>query len=334
MILVTGATGYIGSHMVYRLMECGYKVLMLDNLSNSRIDVAHVLIDEANAKGWPTPVFIEADLMNRDLMFTLFERFDIDTVFHFAGWKSVSESMRFPLQYVSNNVTGLNNLLLNTQGTVKKFIFSSSCAVYAPTNSYEALSETSNLGPVSPYGMTKLMCEQILERLGNLDKDFRYVNLRYFNPIGAHPNGLIGERPIKSGNLMPMLGSAALGLISNVTIYGNDYRTDDQTAIRDYVDIMDLVAGHLAAYLYLEKGGVSDTFNLGRGLGVSVMEMFSAYRGVSDTNPPIEWKTRRHGDPQSLIANVKKAKTILDWEPKMSLYDSILSDWKWRKASL
>jgi UDP-glucose 4-epimerase len=330
MILVTGATGYLGSHMVLKLIQERNSVLMVDDLSNSRGDVTTALHNEAVSYDgkWTVPVFKRLDLCNRDAVDRLFHSYDIDTVYHFAGLKSVAESKVRPTNYYRNNLIATMNLLEFGGRKIKKFIFSSSAAVYEPQDLWESCREDTNLRPITPYGRSKLMCEQMIEDYADTNPAFRYAILRYFNPAGCEPTGCLGENPKTVNNLMPILAEVALGLSRNhVNVYGTDYNTPDGTAIRDYVHVCDLIDGHVLASEILDEEQ-STVLNLGTGKGVSVQELITTYQAVSSKPINVELKERRAGDAPFLVANITRAKSY-GFNPQYTVHDMCRTSWKW-----
>lgn len=331
MILVTGATGYLGSHMVLKLIEERNSVLMVDNLSNSKGDVATALHNEAVSYDgkWTVPVFKRMDLCNRDAVDRLFHSYDIDTVYHFAGLKSVPESRLRPINYYQNNLIATMNLLEFGGRKIKKFIFSSSAAVYEPQDIWQQCFEDVPIRPISPYGRSKFMCEQLIEDYAdaNADPDFRYAILRYFNPAGCEPSGCLGEDPRTVNNLMPLLAEVASGKRAHIDVFGTDYATTDGSAIRDYIHVCDLIDGHMLASDVLDEEQTL-TLNLGTGKGVSVLELIAAYSKASGKTITAMPASRRRGDAPFLVANTNKAKSY-GFQPKYTIDDMCRTSWKW-----
>lgn len=321
-ILVTGGTGYIGSHTVVELIQAGYRVVIIDNLYNSGTDV----LDKIELITGTRPEFEEVDIRNAEALAKVFEEHNFEMVIHFAGLKAVAESVERPLEYYENNVGGTINLLeCMEEFGVKKLIFSSSATVYGVQESPKYV-ETMTTGGVlaNPYGRTKYMIEEIIKDLGVADPEFSAVILRYFNPVGAHPSGLIGENPKdKPNNLMPIIMKVANGKVDELQIYGDDYETPDGTCVRDYIHVVDLAQGHLAA-LEVAKPGVQ-VFNLGSGKGISVMEMVKAFERASEGPLPYRIVGRRAGDLAEYYADTGKAKREMGWETKLDI-DDVMRD--------
>lgn len=327
-ILITGATGYIGSHTTLAFLKAGYDLIALDNLANSHPESLERV---SRMAGRPCPLHI-LDLRDNDALQSLFRNHSIDGVIHFAGLKSVGESMAQPLQYYDNNVSGTLNLIrVMNDHQVKRILFSSSCTVYGDPEEIP-VTESSPTGRVtSPYGKTKYMIEQILQDLQEADPEWSLMLLRYFNPIGAHPEGEIGEDPCgKPGNLMPWLTQVAIGKQKRVDIYGGDYPTPDGTAIRDYIHVMDLADGHLKAWEYHQESATTGIYNLGTGRGYSVLELIRTFESV--TGKKIPWKItgRRPGDVPAVWADPEKAKKTLHWKAKHNLEEMCRDSWNWQ----
>lgn len=319
-ILVTGGTGYIGSHVVIELLNQNYDVEILDNLINSKISTLDQIKKITNKK----PVFHQTNLLDYVALDQIFSDKHFDLVIHFAGLKSVAESVEQPLKYYENNVTGTINLLRVMQKhKIKKLIFSSSATVYGnpSTPEYtESLPTGQNIS--SPYGKTKYIIEEILKDLTNSDKNLSIISLRYFNPIGNHPSGLIGENPNGiPNNLMPYLIKVAKGELEKLPVYGNDYPTPDGTCRRDYIHVLDLAKGHLAAIQSLKPG--FKAYNLGTGKPISVLEIIRAFEKVSNKPLPYEFARRRPGDLPEYWANPTLAKKELNWQTELTIEDAI-----------
>ena len=330
-ILVTGGLGYIGSHTTVALIEKGYKVCIIDNLSNSSIDVLKRIKKITNT----TPEFVKFDLTDASRTKSFFKKNNhFDGVIHFAAKKSVDESIRKPLDYYHNNLQSLINLLdhINTNA---KFIFSSSCTVYGQAEKLPITEKTPLKKSESPYGNTKRICENILEDKTKIETEFSAVILRYFNPIGAHQSSLIGEDPRNiPQNLVPIITQFAIGKLKKLTVYGDDYPTKDGTCIRDYIHIMDLADAHISALEYLfsnKTNNFYDVFNVGTGEGKTVKEVIDSFNKVSGKNIKYEISNRRKGDVISAFSDTSKAKKILNWTSKLSFEDAILSAWKWEQ---
>ena len=319
-ILVTGGTGYIGSHVVVELLENDYTVEILDNLSNSQIEV----LDKIEQITGKKPDFHEIDLCDAESLDHLFDQTHFDLVIHFAGLKAVAESIEQPLKYYDNNVTGTLNLLKSMQShDVKSFIFSSSATVYGDQG-IEQCVETMPTGIklTNPYGKTKYMIEEILKDLATADPEFNIIALRYFNPVGNHSSGLLGENPNGiPNNLMPYVMKVAAGELPELHIFGNDYDTDDGTCLRDYIHVVDLARGHLAAIDGLKPG--FDVYNLGTGHPTSVLEMVHAFEKVSKKPLPHAFAPRRPGDLPKLYADPTKAEKELSWHADLTVEDAI-----------
>ena len=330
-ILVTGGLGYIGSHTTIALIDKGYKVCIIDNLSNSSIDVLKRIKQITNI----SPDFFEFDLTDASKAKTFFKKNNpFDGVIHFAAKKSVDESVRKPLDYYYNNIQSLINLLDNINTDVK-FIFSSSCTVYGQAEKLPITETTPLKKPESPYGNTKKICENILEDKTKIETKLSTVILRYFNPIGAHPSGLIGEDPRNvPQNLVPIITQFAIGKLKKFAVFGDDYPTRDGTCIRDYIPIMDLANAHISALEYLfsnKKNNIYNVFNVGTGKGKSVKEVIDSFNKVSGKNLQYEVRPRRKGDVISAFADISKAKKILNWTSKVSFEDAVLSAWNWEQ---
>lgn len=329
-VLVTGGAGYIGSHTILELIEKGHSVAVLDNFSNSKPEVIKRIRD---LSGVDIP-FYKADLLDRDEIFKIFEENDIEAVVHFAGLKAVGESVAQPLRYYHNNVTGTLNLCFAMQKyNVKKIVFSSSATVYGMNNP-SPLTEDMPLSAVSPYGGTKLTIENILRDLYKSDGEWAISLLRYFNPIGAHESGRIGEDPQGiPNNLMPYITQVAVGKRDFLSIYGNDYNTHDGTGVRDYIHVTDLAKGHDAALERILRPGFSgaEAFNLGTGKGYSVLDVVSAFEKVSGVKIPYKFTSRRPGDVAVCYADVSKAYRVLGWKSEKSLEDMCRDSWNWQK---
>ena len=330
-ILVTGGLGYIGSHTSIALIDKGYKVCIIDNLSNSSIDVLKRIKQITNI----SPDFFEFDLTDASKAKTFFKKNNqFDGVIHFAAKKSVDESVRKPLDYYYNNIQSLINILDNINTDVK-FIFSSSCTVYGQAEKLPITETTPLKKPESPYGNTKKICENILEDKTKIETKLSTVILRYFNPIGAHPSGLIGEDPRNvPQNLVPIITQFAIGKLKKFAVFGDDYPTRDGTCIRDYIHIMDLADAHISALEYLfsnKKNNIYNVFNVGTGEGKSVKEVIDSFNKVSGKNLQYEVRPRRKGDVISAFADISKAKKILNWTSKVSFEDAVLSAWNWEQ---
>ncbi len=326
-ILLTGATGYIGSHTWVELLGADYQVIGVDNFSNSSSRV----LGRINKITSQSLSFVEGDIEDENFLNGLFKKYDVFAVIHFAGLKAVAESTKDPLRYYDKNVGGLIALLnVMKKHDSKNLIFSSSATVYDAKNPIP-YQEDMPLGSSNPYGQTKLVCEQMLRDLEKSDSDWHIACLRYFNPIGAHSSGEIGEDPRGvPNNLMPFITQVAVGLRSELSIYGNDWPTPDGTCIRDYIHVVDLAKGHLQALRYLELQRKSITVNLGTGRGVSVIELVREFELASKVKIPYQIVGRRPGDISEYYADVSKAHHLLEWSAKFNLYDMCLDAWRWQ----
>ena len=330
-ILVTGGTGYIGSHTIIEILEnTDYDVISADNYSNSN---AKTLERIKNVTG-KTVKNYAIDLCNAQAVNKMMqENNDIDGIIHFAAFKSVPESVENPLVYYHNNMESLVNMLNAVKEfKIPYFIFSSSCSVYGNIEKLPVNEETP-MGAISPYGYTKQAGERIVKDFTHSFKNAKTVLLRYFNPVGAHISGKIGEVPLqRPANLVPVITQTAVGKLKETTVYGNDYKTRDGTCIRDYVHVSDIARAHVEALSYLEKGknnSACSTFNLGTGSGVSVMELINAFEKVSGQKLNYHIGSRRDGDVAAIYSDIVLAQKELGWIPKYSLDDMMLSAWKW-----
>lgn len=327
-ILVTGGMGYIGSHTTIQLIEAGYDVVILDNLCNSKVEVLDYIEQLAGKR----PAFYKADLLDEEATEQVFKENKIDAVIHFAGLKAVGESVQIPLTYYHNNLTGTLILCKIMQKyDCKKIVFSSSATVYGMNNEAPFV-ETMPLSTTNPYGSTKLMTEMILSDLNVADKDWSVVLLRYFNPIGAHESGLIGEDPNGiPNNLLPYIAQVAVGKLEKLSVFGDDYETVDGTGVRDYIHVCDLAAGHIAAVDYAIKHTGVEAINLGTGNGYSVLQVVKAFEKACGHPVNYQISPRRAGDIGTCYADATKAKELLGWEAKKNI-DEMCED-TWRFAS-
>ena len=329
-VLVAGGAGYIGSHTVVELIKSGHEAVIVDDLSNAKADV----IDRIQTITGVRPVFYEMDCKDNGALRKVFLEHKIDAIIHFAAFKAVGESVQKPLQYYRNNLdTALSLLEVMEEFDCKKFIFSSSSTVYGPDNVHPYKEDMLAIQSSSPYGWTKVMIERILTDYVTAHPDFCAVLLRYFNPIGAHESGLLGDDPNGiPNNLMPYIGRVAAGQLEKLTIFGDDYPTKDGTCVRDYIHVTDLAQAHVLALDYLMRGGESDVFNLGNGVGFTVKEVIDVVRKVTCHEIPVEICPRRAGDPAQLVASSEKAKTVLGWNPRYADLETIVaSAWNWHK---
>lgn len=330
-ILVTGGAGYIGSHTCVSLLENGYEVIVVDNLSNSSVEALN-RVKQISGKDLS---FYEVDLLDKDRLEVVFKENNIEAVIHFAGLKAVGESVQIPLHYYHNNITGTLVLCeLMQKYDVKKIVFSSSATVYGVPEVCP-ITEDQPLHSTNPYGRTKLMIEDILRDVFISDNQWSIALLRYFNPFGAHPSGLIGEDPNGiPNNLMPYVTQVAVGKLKELSIFGNDYPTADGTGVRDYIHVVDLAEGHLRALeRILSENGV-DAYNLGTGIGYSVLEMVKAFEKVSGKEVAYKFVDRRPGDIATCYADPSKAKKELGWEAKMGLEEMCRDSWKWQSNNV
>ncbi|EGJ41524.1 UDP-glucose 4-epimerase GalE [Streptococcus sp. 27098_8_134] len=329
-ILVTGGAGYIGSHTVVELIAAGYEAIIVDNFSNSSVEVLDRL---KTITGVEVP-FYKGSISDKDFMNRVFEENQIDAVIHFAAYKAVGESVQEPLKYYKNNVCGTISLLdVMKLHKVEHIIFSSSATVYG-MNNISPLTEDLSTSATNPYGYTKLMMEQILTDVALANSDWSVTNLRYFNPIGAHESGMIGEAPNGiPNNLMPYITQVAVGKLQELSVFGNDYDTHDGTGVRDYIHVVDLAKGHVLALKHnLENKGVA-VFNLGTGIGYSVLDMVKAFENVNGVKVPYAIKERRPGDVATCYADASKANDILGWKAEKTLQDMMRDSWRWQSSN-
>lgn len=330
-ILITGALGYIGSHISVELLNENYDIVLLDNLNNSKEKVKNRIFEITN-KSAP---FYNVNMLNLNDLERVFSKNNIQGVIHLAGSKSVNESISDPLKYYSNNVLGLINLLFAMQKfNVKNIIFSSSATVYGNLNK-SPLKEDMPLNAINPYGSTKIVCEQILKELYNSDNNWSIGILRYFNPVGAHESGLIGEDPNGiPNNLMPYILRVASGRLEKLYIYGNDYMTEDGTGIRDFIHVVDLAKGHIKVMKTILKSKGVNIYNLGSGKGYSVLEVVKTFERVTNQRINYEIVGRRQGDLDICYADTSKALRELDWRAEKDLESMCLDSWRWEKNNM
>ncbi len=326
-VLVTGGTGYIGSHVVVELLNLGYKVVSIDNFSNSMPKV-NQRIEAITGKA---PVFYEADVRDRKTLDRIFKENDVDCVIHFAALKAVGESVEKPLEYYDNNINSLLSLCsVMRENNCKKLIFSSSATVYGLPERIP-IDEECRLSVTNPYGRTKLISEEILRDLYVADNSFSICLLRYFNPIGAHRSGLIGEDPGGiPNNLLPFVAQVAVGKLPELKIYGGDYDTPDGTGIRDYIHVVDLALGHIKAIEKVMSGTGVSVYNLGTGKGYSVLEIVKTFERVTGQKVPYQIVERRPGDIAVCYADPGKAKRELGWEAVYNLERMCEDIWRWQ----
>ncbi len=330
-ILVTGGAGFIGSHTCVELLENGYDVTVIDNLYNSSAKA----IDRVREISGMDLTFVEGDILDRECLDKIFDSQKIDAVIHFAGLKAVGESVHKPVEYYSNNITGTLTLVKSMAAHgVKNIIFSSSATVYGEP-AFNPITEECPKGVcTNPYGWTKWMLEQILSDLHTADAEWNVILLRYFNPIGAHPTGLIGEDPKGiPNNLVPYIAQVAIGKLEKLGVFGDDYDTPDGTCIRDYIHVVDLARGHVNAIRKLaDKEGVS-IYNLGTGHGYSVLDVVKAFGKACGHEVPYEIKPRRAGDVMELYCDPKKAAEELGWTARYGIEDMCRDSWNWQSKN-
>ncbi len=328
-ILVTGGCGYIGSHTTLELLNKGYDVVVVDNFSNSSYE-ALARVQKITGK---RVTFYEADIRDSVKMEEIFQKHTFDAVIHFAAFKAVGESCKLPLKYYENNISGTVSLLqIMEKYGVKKVIFSSSATVYGDPERLP-LDESCRLSTTNPYGSTKLMMEMIMQDLYKADKEWNIILLRYFNPVGAHESGLIGEDPKGiPNNLMPYVAQVASGKLACINVFGNDYDTPDGTGVRDYIHVVDLALGHIAAIEQCNESGVH-IYNLGTGHGYSVLDMIHAFEKACGKTLPYKICERRPGDIAACYAAPDKAKKELKWEARFGIEEMCADQWKWQSGN-
>ncbi len=329
-ILVTGGAGYIGSHTCLELLKEGHDVVVVDNLSNSK-ETALNRVEELAGRNL---TFYKTDLLDREALDEVFQAHDIDSVIHFAGFKAVGESVRIPLSYYHNNITGTLRLceVMREHG-VRKMVFSSSATVYGDPHEVP-ITEDFPLSATNPYGRTKLFIEQILGDLYASDNEWNIALLRYFNPVGAHESGQIGEDPNGiPNNLMPYITQVAVGKLEKLSVFGDDYPTKDGTGVRDYIHVVDLSIGHLKALEKLDTNPGLVTYNLGTGQGYSVLEMVKAFEVASGQDIPYQITDRRPGDIAACYADPSKAERELKWKAERGIEDMCRDSWRWQSQN-
>lgn len=327
MILVTGGTGYIGSHTVVELLNDGYDVLVLDNLSNSKIEV----FDKIKIITQKSPIFEFVDITDKEKLSYVFNTYDIESVIHFAALKSVNESIEKSLEYYKNNISGLINVLeCCKEYNVNNFVFSSSCTVYGEPDDIIVNEETPVKQPNTPYGNSKKIGEEIIKDFSK--NEFKCISLRYFNPVGSHDTGLIGDDPNGiPNNLVPYLTKVVNGELEELSVFGDDYNTIDGTCIRDYIHVVDLAKAHVKSINHLEKMKTNfDVFNIGTGKGTTVLELIKAFE--SSTGKKVNYKIvdRRNGDVEAIYSDSKKANTELGWKSELDIFDMMKSAWNYQ----
>lgn len=321
-ILVTGGTGYIGSHTAVELLNSNYEIVIVDNLSNSKIEVVDK-IKQITGKDFK---FYQIDLRDKDKLSNIFKENKIDAVIHFAGLKAVGESVEKPLLYYSNNLDSTLTLCeVMNEYNVKKLVFSSSATVYG-SQKVLPIKETASLSTTNPYGSTKLFIEYILDDIYKSDNEWSIIKLRYFNPVGAHVSGIIGEDPNGiPNNLMPYISKVATKELPYLNVFGNDYNTKDGTGVRDYIHVVDLAKGHLKALEYIDNNKGSIAVNLGTGVGYSVLDIVKSYEKVNNIEIPYKIVDRRDGDIEECYADPSKAYELLNWKTEKTLDDMVKS---------
>ncbi|HEL1613632.1 TPA: UDP-glucose 4-epimerase GalE [Streptococcus suis] len=329
-ILVTGGAGYIGSHTVVELLKLGKDVVIVDNLSNSSI----LVLDRFETITGKRPTFYELDVADKTALREVFEKENIESAIHFAGYKAVGESVEKPVMYYENNIMSTLALVeVMAEFGVKKIVFSSSATVYG-LNNPSPLVETMPTSATNPYGYTKVMLEQILRDVEVADKEWSIALLRYFNPIGAHESGLIGEDPAGiPNNLMPFVAQVAVGKRPELSVFGNDYDTVDGTGVRDYIHVIDLALGHIKALEKISTTAGVHIYNLGSGQGTSVLELVQAFEKVNGVPVPYKIVDRRPGDVATCYANADKALEELDWKTEKSIEDMCRDTWNWQSKN-
>lgn len=330
-ILITGGAGYIGSHTAVELLQEGYEVVVYDNLSNSSEESIR-RVEELTGK---SVKFYEGDILDAEFLKTVFELEKIDAVIHCAALKAVGESVRKPLEYYQNNITGTLTLLdVMRESGVKRIVFSSSATVYG-NPAVIPITEACPKGQcTNPYGWTKSMMEQIMTDLQKSDPEWNVILLRYFNPVGAHKSGRIGEDPKGiPNNLMPYIAQVAVGKLEKLGVFGNDYDTPDGTGVRDYIHVVDLAVGHVKAIRYILTDPGLDVINLGTGTGYSVLDMVKAFSKACGREIPYEIKARREGDIDMCYADPAKAEKVLDWKAVHTLEEMCEDSWRWQSQN-
>ncbi len=329
-VLVTGGAGYIGSHTCVEMLNAGYDVIVVDNLDNSS-DESLKRVEKITGK---TVKFYKADVRDKKALSKIFKKNNIEAVIHFAGLKAVGESVREPVMYYDNNLINTLSLVeVMNEFNVKKIVFSSSATVYGVAKEMP-LKEGMPTGAINPYGRTKLFIEHILSDLYVSDNEWSVVLLRYFNPIGAHKSGTIGEDPKGiPNNLMPYISQVAVGKLEKLHVFGNDYNTVDGTGVRDYIHVVDLAKGHVKAVDYALKNKGCEAINLGTGNGTSVLELRDAFVKASGVDVPYVIDPRRPGDPDEVYADANKAKELLGWTAELGIEEMCEDTWRWQSQN-
>ena len=329
-ILVTGGAGYIGSHTTVELLTAGHEVIILDDFSNSSPKV----LDRLKTITGKNIAFYEGSILDKPFLNKIFKENNIEAIIHFAAFKAVGESVKEPLKYYHNNIAGTISLLeVMAENKVKNIVFSSSATVYG-TNNISPLTEDMPTSATNPYGYTKVMMEQILNDVAFADKEWSVTNLRYFNPIGAHESGLIGEAPNGvPNNIMPYITQVAVGKLQELSIFGDDYDTPDGTGVRDYIHVIDLAKGHVLALKDNLATTGSHVYNLGAGQGYSVLDLVKTFEKENNVTIPYTIKPRRAGDIATCYANSNKAKEVLGWTAQKTLADMVRDSWKWQSQN-
>ncbi|MBE6734439.1 MAG: UDP-glucose 4-epimerase GalE [Ruminococcaceae bacterium] len=327
-ILITGGAGFIGSHTCVEMLTAGYDVIVADNLYNSSIEALRRVEEITNKK----VKLYEVDVCDKYALRTIFTENSIEAVIHFAGYKAVGESVEKPMMYYNNNLISTLSLIdVMNEFNVKNLVFSSSATVYAGDNSVP-LTEDMKLGAINPYGKTKLFIEEILRDLCAANPDWCVALLRYFNPIGAHKSGLIGESPKGiPNNLMPYISQVAVGKLKRLNVFGDDYETRDGTGSRDYIHVVDLAKGHVKAMAWALKNTGCDAFNLGTGTGTTVLELRKAFMDATGMDVPYVIAPRRAGDLAEVYALPDKAEKVLNWKAELNIQDMCEDTWRWQK---
>ena len=329
-ILVTGGAGYIGSHTTVELLAAGHEVIILDDFSNSSPKV----LDRLKTITGKNIAFYEGSILDKPFLNKIFKENNIEAVIHFAAFKAVGESVKEPLKYYHNNIAGTISLLeVMAENKVKNIVFSSSATVYG-MNNISPLTEDMLTSATNPYGYTKVMMEQILNDVAFADKEWSVTNLRYFNPIGAHESGLIGEAPNGvPNNIMPYITQVAVGKLQELSIFGDDYDTPDGTGVRDYIHVIDLAKGHVLALKDNLATTGSHIYNLGAGQGYSVLDLVKTFEKENNVTIPYTIKPRRAGDIATCYANSNKAKEVLGWTAQKTLADMVRDSWRWQSQN-